>query len=660
MKRVSKVAPFISALEIDRTQNLLSLVERAKKLDILGFEQVEWSAPTWLITDGPLTASPGKRPGDAAINFLTHLKIGAKPFENDWDDVIKSLMKLSFHRKPTAMANVRKFVAAAGFIAHAAGTSRLCALNHEILTKACDVISSTYADTTAYGMHKSIHEFADYCDSNYLCNSLLEFRYSSFNRPLKANAREQRRLEDSESEITSSEKMVSEKVLEAIGILFMDVPKDHNLRIYIVMLTFLAFLGRRFSELALLPVQALTSAPNGELRIYTFPGKASTKDEPEPMEPVYVPTQAEETIRECMREFESLSAAPRLTAQRMRACSGPDLSFIPDVLPDHRFYVQDLIALGLPDLLHTKGWARLNGCAFLDSANLNSLNNLTGKKSYFTDKHGIVSYCNTHYDRRQIMPLKIASNGKKYFAEDMLLLRFMGISSGAYAKWIALPITHAQLTRFIRHDIHILVEQYVGQDLKLKFTSHQFRHTLNTLLDEGGLSDLMQTHWFNRSSPRDTKAYQHSSPQKKALMFREMIKLGQVGGPLAETYEQLPVPQRDTFLLARTRAIHDLGVGICSHSFAQSPCPKGIECHAECDEFSWIKGDDGAKNEAVRLFKINVVQIETATKKYTSKRPGASEQWLALLKKKQTVMQKQLTDHGVDIESLKLEALGHE
>lgn len=660
MRKIPKVVPFVSGLEIDRENNVRLLVERAKKIVPLGFEAVEWCASTWLVTDGPLSVSPGKRAGDASINFITPPKLGAKPFNGEWGDVIKALMMLGFHRKPTAMANIRKFVASAGCIAHFAGTTPLRALTHEILDKACAEISALYSESTAYGMHKSIHEFADYCDSNYLCNSLLRYRYLAFKRPLSSNSREQRRLEDAESEITKSEKMVSEKVLEAIGALFVDVPKDHNLRIYVVMLTFLAFLGRRFSELAMLPIQSFAPAPNGELRIYTFPGKASSADEPDPLEAVYVPTEAEEVIKQCMEEFEYLSRSPRLTAQRMRISNGPDLTFIPNVSSMHRFYKQDLIDLGLPNLLGLNGWARLNGFAFPDDARPNSAGVVTGRVSYFTTKEGIVGYCRSHFDRRQVMPLKIASSGKKYFAEDMLLLRFLGTSSGAYAKWIAQPISHAQLTRFIRHDIKNLVKEYVGEGLQLQFTSHQFRHTLNTLLDEGGLSELMQTHWFNRSNPRDTKAYQHSSPQKKALIFREMIKLGEVGGPLADTYHQLPVHQRDAFLLARTRAIHDLGVGICSHSFAQSPCPKGVECHAECDEFSWIKGDEAAKEETVRLYKINVVQIETATQKYSSKRPGASEQWLDFLNKKKVVMQKQLADHGVDAVSFNLEAKGHE
>lgn len=660
MKRISKVTPFVSSLETDRKQNLAMLVARAKRLSMLGFETVEWGAVTWVISDGKLSASPGKRKGDASINFMTAPKLGGAALEGSWAEAAKSLMCLRFHRKSSSMSSQRNFVTALGYVAHIAGSTEVWELKREVLDRACALIASHYSETSAYNLYKALHEFTDYCDANFLCNVSLRYRYHAFSRPSAVNSREQTRLDDAQNETTKAEKMVSPEVLQALGVLFLDVPKDHNLRIYVVMLTFLAFMGRRFSELAMMPFQLVGTVANGERYIYTFPGKAKSGDDPSVKRRVFIPTKAEEVIEQCVQEFSELSQSPRETAKEMRRCEGPDVRFVPKVSEDYRFYSLELSELGIPNLVGANGWARKNALAFPDFNKLTLQGIRPANPSHYVTRSGIVAYCQSLYNPRQIEWLIKDSEGTTYFPENLLLLRFMGLSSGMYSRSIAQPISHAMLQRFIKVDIHPLVAKFVSSDLQLKFTSHQFRHTLNTLLDEGGLSELMQTRWFNRTNPRDTKAYQHSSPAKKALMYREMIKLGEVGGPIADTYHQLPVTQKDAFLIARVRAIHDLGPGFCTHSFAQSPCPKGLECQAECNEFSWVKTNEDGRAETIRLYKTHVVQVEAAASKYSSKRKGESEQWLAHATKKLGVMERQLLDYGVDPHLVKMEALASE
>ena len=657
MRKISKVVPFISKIEMNRKQNLQALVGRAQHLSLLGFESVDWADNTWVITDGKLSKSPGKRQGEASINFSTSPNLGSIPLSGSWAQVAKALMCLLFHRKSSSMSSQRNFVTSLGYVAHSAGFADLWTLTPEILDKACNLLASHYSESTAYNLQKAIHEFSDHCDANQLCNTVLQYRYHSFVRPGNSNSRSQVRLDDAEAQITISEKMVSGEVLQALGALFINVPKDDNLRIYVVMLSFLAFMGRRFSELAMMPNQTMGKSATGERFVFTFPGKAGRGDEPDIKRRVFIPTDAEDIIEECISEFASLSVEPRETAKEMRERAGPDIRFVPAVAEDHRFYTADLRGLGLPDLVGFNGWARKNGLAYPDHEKLTSQGYRPANPSYYTTRSGIVSYCNSLYHPNQIAWIKKDAEGAVYFPEDMLLLRHMGLSSGMYSKSIALPITHAMLNRFIKADMQRLVERYVPGDLLVKVTSHQFRHTLNTLLDEGGLSELMQTRWFNRSNPRDTKAYQHSSLAKKALMYREMIKLGEVGGPISDAYQKLPASQRDAFLAAKVRAVHDLGPGFCTHAFAQSPCPKGLECQADCEEFSWVKDSDKGKNEAVRIFKIHVVQIEAANTKYASKRKGESEQWLSHALKKSAVMKKQLLDYGVDPERIEKEAL---
>ena len=656
---MKNVVRFISQLEQDRWSNLLALVECAKRLSMVGFEAVEWDSPTWLIQAGSLTKSPGKRPGPAEINFCYHPSVGGLPLEGSWGSAAKALMCLRFHRNSQMMSNQRNFVTAIAFVAHMAGDRELFQLNREVLEQACDAIRDQYAASTAYNLHKAAMEFADLCDANSLCNVSLKFKYSKLHRPANVNGRQQRQLEDVENEQTVADKMISPEVLKALGVLYQDVPESHKHRLYIVMLTFLAFLGRRFSELALLPLQEIGQFANGERYIRIFPGKASRGDAPDLMDRVALPTEAEWIIEDCLVEFGVLSKAARETAVEMRRTNGPDLRFLDGFPEDYVFYKKDFLALGFPDLVGVNGWIRKQGLTVPDPNKLTSKGIRSANPPHCTERSAFIEYCNSLFDSAYVQSLKTDPQGKSYFPEDMMILRHMGTASGAYTPCIALPVTHAMLNRFIKHDIYELMKQYHPDGELDRFTSHQFRHTLNTLLDEGRLSDLMQTKWFNRKNPRDTKAYQHTSPQKKALMYREKIKLGEVGGPIAEIYESLPVERKEVFLIAKVKAVHDVGAGMCTRVFAQSPCPKGTQCQSECEEYSWLKGSESARDEVMRMYRVVVIQHETAKQKYASKRPGESGQWLIMIEKKRGVLEKQLTDFKVDIEALKAEALAH-
>lgn len=656
---MKRVVPFISRLEQSRRLNLEELIERAKSISLEGFETVEWDNPTWLITSGVLSRSPGKRPGPAEINFFHHKTLGGAALTGAWGNLAKALMRLRFHRSGQTMANQRSFVTAVAFVSHAANGRAPYQLNSEMLDRACDYIGELYSESTAYNLHKAVIEFARYCDANCLCNVVLKYKYIKLNRPANAQSRQQRRLEDVEHEITASDKMVSADVLRVLGILYQKVSCDHKYRVYIVMLTFLAFLGRRFSELALMPQQEISKFINGELYLRIFPGKAKRGDAPDPMERVVIPTRAESIIVDCLVEFRELSRLPRETAIEMRKSNGPDLRFLNEFPSDHVFYKEDFLRLGFPDLVGVNGWIRKQGLATPAPDKLTSQGIRPAKPSYCTTKDAFVAYCRSLFDTEYVLRLKVDEQARSYYPEDMMVLRFMGTSSGAYTPCIALPVTHAMLHRFIKHDMEsLLKEHHVGDELS-KFTSHQFRHTLNTVLDEGGLGELIQTRWFNRTNPRDTKAYQHTSPQKKAMNYREQIRLGEVGGPIAEVYEALPVERREAFLIARVKAVHDLGPGMCTHPFAQSPCPKGLECQNNCDEYSWLKDSESARDEVIRMYRVQIVHRATAKEKYASKRKGASEQWLSAIEQKINVLERQLTDFQVDIQALKAEALSH-
>lgn len=128
-----------------------------------------------------------------------------------------------------------------------------------------------------------------------------------------------------------------------------------------------------------------------------------------------------------------------------------------------------------------------------------------------------------------------------------------------------------------------------GSSIQIK--SHQFRHYLNTLAQEGGLSELDIAKWSGRADIRQNGAYNHVSD-------RDMqAKIAEIKGENSETLGQL-VAQTRVSLLPRARfaelniqTAHTTEYGFCVHDFAMTPCQIHMDC-INCNEQVCIKGDE--------------------------------------------------------------------
>lgn len=571
--RKARVVPFISALEKDRQTNLLNLIEKAKKLKSEGIDLLRWDDVAWKIKSGRLARQSGKNTIASSLIFHLPPKIGHRPLVDDWANLIKALVVLRFHRKQQSISNQRIFIAAVSYVANEVLNhgQRIPELNAEHLDAACRLIASHYSEGAAYNMQKAVREFTSHCDANGLCKAHLDYKFSGMKRPDNASGVGYKRLDDPDAVNTKSEKLISPDVFRIFGELYQNVPKNHKYRFYILVLTLLACLGRRFSEIALLPNQEVTYDEDGN----------------------------------------------------------------------------DLKKLALsPTLLSTTGWLRKNGYTIADPYKITTQNRKPNHPFHYTTKKGVIQYCQSHFFPDLIKPIHIDQNGKEYYLQDLLLVRHKGLSSGVYACWIATQCTHSMMTTFLRY-FDDLISKYASSSINFNFTSHHFRHTLNTLLDEGGLSDLLQTEWFGRTNPRDTKAYQHTSREKRALMLRKDIKKGRVGGQIVDKLKSIPITVQNAFLKARINAVHDVGAGICVHNFVQTPCERHLQCSADCGDYVWVKDDKGRIDDLKRQYSMTVIARETAEKQSNENNPKRSIDWLAHNDKKLNTLTKQLADNNI-------------
>lgn len=637
VRRKSKVIPFLTSLQIDRQVNFNNLVAKAKLLKLDGFELIQWNEELWEITGGRLLQQSGRNSLLVSINFSYPPKLGGERIGSDWEQLTKALFLLRLHAKQQGLSNQRSFLTVASYITYFANQHNVSIydISREDLDRACNRISKDYSESFAYSLHKLVAEFAGHLDANGLCKNLLNYKYSKQKRPASVNAIGTKRLDDPDTLITN-EKVLAPVVFKVLGQLYQNVPKDHKYRFYILLLTFFACTGRRFSELSLLPNQEIQIDKDGVAYLKYFPRKVSRGNTFTPKRKLYLPSQTLALLTEVVLGIQYLTKDCRDTALEMHKSQGIDGRFLKNC-PDQLFS-KDLELLNISkSILGKKSRLLREGFVFEDE----------NSGQMYTTIQGLKQYCSHNFNPQSLRAVHIDQFGKSYFLHDLMFLRYYTMSSGkSVASWLTVECSHSMLTTFLRY-IDDLVAEYVGLEDIPEFTTHDFRHTLNTMLDEGGLSDLLQTEWFGRSNPEDTKAYQHTTPEKKALLIREQLKKGEVGGILAEQIVNLPIGIQEAVLEARVQAVHDVGTGLCIHNFSQLPCERHLQCSADCKDYVWIKDDKQRLEEQKRMLAMTVHAQETVHQQMQSKRIKKSFDWELHNKKKINVLTKQLQENGV-------------
>ena len=120
--------------------------------------------------------------------------------------------------------------------------------------------------------------------------------------------------------------------------------------------------------------------------------------------------------------------------------------------------------------------------------------------------------------------------------------------------------------------------------------SHQLRHMLNTMAKIGGMSDTLLTRWSGRADPKQTRVYNHQTPDQlnakfHAITKEENSKLG-IAELVIVTPETLQEINADSNITA-----HVTEFGMCIHSYVLNPCEKHRDC-VNCEEQVCEKGDN--------------------------------------------------------------------
>lgn len=133
---------------------------------------------------------------------------------------------------------------------------------------------------------------------------------------------------------------------------------------------------------------------------------------------------------------------------------------------------------------------------------------------------------------------------------------------------------------------------------RMKITTHQFRHFLNTLAQMGGLSQLDIAKWSGRAKVGQNRCYDHQSDRDVLALARSAL-----GDPEKSAGHVASIPPssliaRDQFAALKIVTAHTTDLGYCLHDFSMLPCQLYRDC-LNCDEHVCIKGDV-VREQAIR------------------------------------------------------------
>ena len=126
---------------------------------------------------------------------------------------------------------------------------------------------------------------------------------------------------------------------------------------------------------------------------------------------------------------------------------------------------------------------------------------------------------------------------------------------------------------------------------RVKVTSHQARHLLNTIAQRGGLSQLQIAKWSGRADVKQNRTYNHMSEYEMVAMAEQLDTSLTLFGPSGDINKHVPITIQE-FNAMEKGAVHVTEFGVCVHDFTMTPCDKYRDC-LNCSEQVCIKGDSG-------------------------------------------------------------------
>lgn len=341
-----------------------------------------------------------------------------------------------------------------------------------------------------------------------------------------------------------------------------------------------------------------------------------TSKDAEPMVKWVIPSMVE-VVREAIGRLREHTNEARRMARWYE--KHPQEIYLPEGL-EHlrgkkRIHFDDIAALLGTQKRYVTGWLRRRAIAHHNSS-----------CSFGAIERAIVALLPINF------PYLIRETGLKY-SKALFVVRVNEMHQGCRPYRCMLePITPLTINNglggSIGHGVSSVFSRFGLQEpdgSPIKITSHQFRHWLNTLAQEGGLSQLDIAKWSGRKDIRQNEAYDHMSGDDLVAKLREIAgKDVNLFGIYRKVAGLIPI-SRDEFIRLQIPAVHTTELGYCVHDWTLLPCPLHRDC-TFCSEHWFIKGDSKRMERIRQCLKVAEEQLAMAEDAAASGYAGA-DRW---------------------------------
>jgi hypothetical protein len=617
-------------------ERLQALIEEAKALHT--YPNINWSDSAWDVTD--FVHTRGHQRG--RIKFMFERLSSTKgrrsfvPFESLFSDLAKTLIRMSASQRGLNFQTQLAMITALRFLYEAlnrTGTVDPTKLLRKHFYSAVAHMQEVLAYGSAYMLGHKLKQIAVWVSDNKICRVRINFK-----NPLACPWIPFPKL-DAESQSRELEKMPSPSALKALAMIS-NSPENESEHIIIRIVDLHVACGFRIGEGLTLPVdcwvEELALDERGQSKIDT-----QTKEPIKRCGIRYWPEKGGDTAIKWLPDL-AVPLARRAVDDLKRLCApARAAAAIVEKTPSRislpgKWASEGLLSLKqIADILELKSSRH---------ARLFLIRTLGLKPAATNLKRTWSRYQHLYRVReieealsRQVARLGVVRkpDGKKQMLSESLCVIFRNQFNyrRPTIKLLPEPIGYSHITRYLG-GIHTCESMFArrgvtkkdGSPLRIK--THAFRHWLNTLADQGGLSDVDLALWMGRRDIRTNAAYKHGTVEQRAAWAREMIESGRLQGPVADTYHSINDPvDRERFLETFVSVAHFTPWGVCTHDFAMDPCPYHLQCLNGCAEYLRTRGDQEERSNLLGLREHTLVQL-TRAKEATDKNVWGASNWI--------------------------------
>lgn len=566
---MAEIFNFVPKSELDAKLNLENFISKCRdELTVFG-KNLDWSSWKWA------------RAGNfTKTGAHTQTKDLADQMDENFIDFAKAYFRYQQGHHPTGTKNELKALRGIETaLIQVTGSAYIHDLSVPVLDEAAQIILSHYSAGAAYHGGRELEKLARFVTGK----QLIAVDLSNWNSPI---SRKRDEIQTGPvAKARRDKKMPSEEALNALAEIFANNPTDA--RDIFTSSTFAMTMcaPSRISGVLELPVDCEVEEKDskGILRYgwRFYSGKGYGADIK------WIPTEMVEIAKEAVRRITELTTESRKLAKWIE-CNPKKFyrhAKCPDVADDEELTAtQACQALGFvcdnPKAAQS-AWANMKVNIQQGEHTLNSLWEFALSRQPegfpWVSKEKNIKYSNALFCMsRNLMnsvkgssPVIIWAPDNNVFNNDLSPRESL---KSEY--WKSIFDRHGYLTQN-------------GQRIKL--TSHQARHLLNTIVQRGGLSQLAIAKWSGRADSNQNRTYNHMSEYEMVARAEALDTSLTLFGPSGEVGMHIPISIQE-FNTLEKGAVHVTEFGVCVHDFTMSPCDKYRDC-LNCAEQVCIKGE---------------------------------------------------------------------